>query len=90
MIVNSANELGALVRSERKKRDWSQKDLASRVGVSAVWISQVERGKPTAHFGLILRTLKTLGVSLWAGDLPTKVTPGDDVGVIDLDTLVQP
>ncbi len=86
MIVNSAREIGALVRTERKKRHWSQKELASKVGVSALWISQVERGKPTAHIGLVLRTLKTLDVKLWAGD-----QPAEKVGTrIDLDALLEP
>lgn len=68
MIINSAKELGTLVRSERKKRGWSQKELAGQVGVSPLWISNFERGKSTAHIGLVLRTLKTLSVKLHVGD----------------------
>ena len=68
MIINSARELGTLVRSKRRKREWSQKELAAQVGVSPLWISNFERGKSTAHIGLVLRTLKTLGVKLHVGD----------------------
>jgi len=89
VIVNSITEFGALIRSERKQKGWSQKELASRVGVSPLWISQFERGKPTAHIGLVLRTLKTLDVKLWAGDSPgNRIHPSGSS--IDLDEILQP
>ena len=85
MIINSAAEFGALVRSERKKRRWSQEELATRVGVSPLWISQFERGKSSAQIGLVMRTLKALGIKLWAGDAPGNMGRAT---VIDLDALV--
>jgi len=85
MIINTAAEFGALVRSERKKRRWSQEDLANRVGVSPLWISQFERGKSSAQIGLVMRTLKALGIKLWAGDGPRNF---DRTTVVDLDALV--
>jgi len=88
MWVRSDSDFGALVRSERKKRDWSQRELADHVGVSAVWVSQIERGKPTAHFGLILRTLRALDIPLWAGKLPAQTEPTESP--VDLDSLVEP
>lgn len=88
MIVNSASEFGALVRSERKRRGWSQKELAFRVGVSPLWISQFERGKSTVHIGLVLRALKTLDVRLWVGDMPPASSRGE-AGRVDLDALLQ-
>lgn len=68
MIINSAKELGTLVRSERRRRGWSQRELAERVGVSPLWVSNFERGKSTAHIGLVLRTLKALDVKLRVGE----------------------
>ncbi len=68
MIIHSAKDLGALVRSERKARGWNQKELASRADVSMLWISQLERGKPNARFGLVLRTLKELQLDLRVGE----------------------
>jgi HTH-type transcriptional regulator/antitoxin HipB len=41
-----------------------QGTLAKRVGVSRLWVSEVERGKPRAEIGLVLRTLRELGISL--------------------------
>ena len=86
MIIKSANEFGALVRSEREKRRWNQSQLAERVGVSLPWISQFERGKPTAQIDLVLKTLKALDIQLWAGEPPK--SSGLKGTVIKLDELL--
>jgi HTH-type transcriptional regulator/antitoxin HipB len=86
VIIKSAKEFGALVRSEREKRRWNQSQLAERVGVSLPWISQFERGKPTAQIDLVLKTLKALDIPLWAGDPPK--TSGPKASVINLDELL--
>ncbi|MBL6912168.1 MAG: helix-turn-helix transcriptional regulator [Puniceicoccaceae bacterium] len=85
MIINSAKELGSLVRSKRKKRGWSQRELAAEVGVSPLWVSNFERGKSTAHIGLVLRTLKALDVRLTAGE---RVSKDPEAQVVDLNELV--
>lgn len=85
MIINSAKELGSLVRSERKKRGWSQRELAAEVGVSPLWVSNFERGKSTAHIGLVLRTLKALDVRLRTGE---GVTKNPEAQMVDLNKLV--
>lgn len=41
-----------------------QAELAQRVGVSRLWIGQVEHGKPGVGLGLVLRTLAALDVEL--------------------------
>jgi len=91
MNIRSAKEMGALVRSQRQQRGWTQSELAERADVSALWISQLERGKPTAQFGLVLRTLKELGMDL-AVQEPSKEKRGkeDSSGspTINLDDIV--
>lgn len=88
MFVHSANEFGALVRSERQRQCLSQSLLAQKAGVSPLWLSQFERGKPTAHIGLVLKTLKALDVKLWAGELPKTSPSGLKATVVDLDAIV--
>ncbi len=87
MKINSAKDLGALVRAHRKKKKWSQQELASRAGVRRLWISQFERGKTTAHIGLVIQTLKALNLSLSIDD--SKATVGKAT-VVDLDTVIYP
>lgn len=64
MRIRTPAELGALIRECRKKLGLDQKSLANRVGVSRQWIVEVEKGKPGAPIGLVLRTLGALGVAL--------------------------
>jgi len=41
-----------------------QTALAKKAGTSRKWLVEVERGKPGAEIGLILRTLKSLEISV--------------------------
>jgi HTH-type transcriptional regulator/antitoxin HipB len=63
-VIRTPADLGALIRDRRHGLDLDQAELASRVGVSRLWINQVERGKPGASIGLVLRTLMVLGIEL--------------------------
>lgn len=64
MHIRTPLELGAFLRDLRSKRGIDQGTLARQVGVSRQWIVAIEKGKPRAPIGLVLRTLNTLGVSL--------------------------
>lgn len=64
MKINSAGDLAAAVRGRRISLGLSQADLAAQAGVSRPWLSKVEAGRPTAEFGLVLRLLDALGLSL--------------------------
>lgn len=65
MRIRTAADLGAFIRERRVKLGMDQSDLAAKAGTSRKWIVEVEQGKPRAEIGLVLRTLKTLGVSLY-------------------------
>lgn len=88
MNIHSAKELGALLRSRRKDRSWTQAELARRADVSPLWISQLERGKSTAQIGLVLRTLKELGLTLSAVDGDARSFEEADGPTINLDDIV--
>lgn len=64
MLLRTSLDLGAIIRDRRRNLGLDQGDLASQVGVSRKWIIDVEKGKPRAEIGLILRTLESLGLSL--------------------------
>jgi len=86
MNVQSPQDLGILVREERKKLGWTQAELADRVGVKPLWISAFERGKTTAQIGLVFRTIKALGLNISVGKAER---PGGVDRVIDLEALVK-
>lgn len=67
MRIETAGDLGGLVCDQRKQRGWSQTQLAEKVGVSRLWVSQLENGKETVEFGLVLKTLRALELSFEAG-----------------------
>lgn len=82
MRIASARDLGLAVRQARQDRRQTQAELAAAAGVSRRWLSDLEAGKATAEFGLILRTLDTLGLGLDA--FPVEPAPGE----LDLDALL--
>ena len=64
MRIRTATDLGAFIRDRRTKLGMDQIALAKKAGTSRKWLIEAEQGKPRAEIGLILRTLKSLGVSL--------------------------
>jgi HTH-type transcriptional regulator/antitoxin HipB len=87
MQIKSIRDMAATVRGRRIDLGLSQGKLATRAGVSRLWINQFEAGKPTAEFGLVLRLLDAL-------DLRLDIAPGDQGrensarGAVDLDDLL--
>lgn len=82
MRIASARDLGLAVRQVRHDRGQTQAELAAAAGVSRRWLSDLEAGKATAEFGLILRTLDALEVGLDAFPV------GPRAGELDLDALL--
>jgi HTH-type transcriptional regulator/antitoxin HipB len=64
MRIRTATDLGAFIRERRTKLGWDQVSLAKKAGTSRKWLVEVEQGKPGAEIGLILRTLKSLEISI--------------------------
>ena len=67
MRIRTPRDIGALIRDRRTK--WgSIRPLSPSVLIQRKWVVDVEKGKPRAAIGLILRTLQVLGISLEAQD----------------------
>ena len=64
MRIRTATDLGAFIRERRTRLGMDQISLAKKAGTSRKWLVEVERGKPGAEIGLILRTLKGLEISI--------------------------
>jgi HTH-type transcriptional regulator / antitoxin HipB len=62
--VRTPGDIGALIRERRRELGLDQAELAAKVGATRLWIGQIEKGKPGASLGLVLRTLAALGVVL--------------------------
>ena len=57
-------EIGKIVKKERKALGLTQADLALTSGTGMRFISDLENGKPTCQLGKTLIVLKTLGLRL--------------------------
>jgi HTH-type transcriptional regulator/antitoxin HipB len=64
--IPDATTLGILIRSVRVAAGLTQRDAAELCGVSAPFLNGVERGKPTAQIGHVLRVCAALGIRLEA------------------------
>ena len=84
MRIATTRDLGLVIRTRRRDLQWTQDDLATRIGASRHWVLGMERGKASAEVGLVLRALSALGLVLHAGPAPV---PGRGLDV-DVDAVV--
>lgn len=61
--IMDTDQLGLLIRDERKKRGLTQRELAEMCDVGINFISSVERGKETAEIGKVLHVMDVLGLA---------------------------
>jgi HTH-type transcriptional regulator/antitoxin HipB len=74
----------------RRARGLSQEQLAERLGVSRVWVGQIERGKASPRLDLVLRTLNELEITLsvsTANEPPPPDAPSRGAETIDIDAI---
>lgn len=55
-------KLGQNVRAARKRRGWTQEDLAGETGLAVVQISRIERGVREVRLTTLVKLLRALGV----------------------------
>lgn len=60
----AATLIGAAVRARRKSLGITQEDLASLAGVSARFLGELERGKPTIRLDSLLSVCAALGLTI--------------------------
>lgn len=62
--IDTAAQLGRLVREHRKNRRLTLETVAGLANVGIRFLSEFERGKETAEVGKVLKTLKVLGLDI--------------------------
>lgn len=92
MRVKTAADIGKMIKAYRLQAKLSQAKLAELAGTTQAWISEAERGKPTAELGLILRTLSALDAQIEipspGGSLPPpRNTRSDAFDYPDIDAI---
>jgi transcriptional regulator with XRE-family HTH domain len=66
--IVSAADFGTAVREKRKALGYTQSLVASYSGCGVMFISNLERGKPTAEIEKAITVLNTLGLDLTVSD----------------------
>jgi len=62
--IETAADLGRILRQKRKQLGFKQATVAGLCGVGVRFLSELERGKPTAELGKALHVLRRLGLEL--------------------------
>lgn len=65
MKITDSKTLGQAIRLRRKELDYTQAFLSEFTGLSITFISDVERGKPTAEIEKTLKLIQILGMDLF-------------------------
>ncbi len=60
--------LGQHIKLERKKRKWSEQNLAARAGISRATLQKIEAGEMTPSIGLVFEVAALVGVPLFEED----------------------
>ena len=82
ITINSATDLGKIVRASRKAQNIRQDDAAGSIGVSENFLGKIERGNDSVQWGKLFQVLQGLGIRVEV-DIP------DDVSLRFLETKVQ-
>ena len=85
MLINSINDLAAVIRGRRLSLGLSQERAAARTGVSRQWVGELERGKSTAEFGLVFGLLDALELKI---EIDARETEERSAVSVDLDDVL--
>jgi len=67
--LDAALLLGQQIRLARKKRRWSEANLAERAGISRATLQKIEAGEMTPAIGLVFEVATLAGVPLFEQDI---------------------
>ena len=65
MKITDSKSLGRAIRERRKDLNYTQAYLADFTGLSVSFISDLERGKPTAEIEKTIRLINILGMDVY-------------------------
>lgn len=63
-VIGSPEALGKLIRDVRESSKMTQADLAGLANTGNRFIVDLEKGKPTIQFGMVLKIVDLMGLEL--------------------------
>lgn len=73
MRIQTTGDIGVVVRARRKELALTQAAVASRAQVGREWLVGLEKGRPSADVGHILRVLHALDLTVEVVPAPAEV-----------------
>ncbi|WP_319772187.1 helix-turn-helix domain-containing protein [Breoghania sp.] len=70
-LARTPQQIGSIIQRARKKRGWTQSQLAERCGLRQATLSLIEAGEKTAKLSSLLSILAALDLELRIGDRST-------------------
>jgi len=67
--LNSASDVGKIVRATRKAQGLRQDDTAGSIGLSENFLGKVEKGNESVQWGKLFQAMKGLGIRVYL-DVP--------------------
>ncbi|MEN8659401.1 MAG: helix-turn-helix domain-containing protein [Marivita sp.] len=67
-LARTPRQIGTIIQRARKKRDWTQMQLAERAGLRQATISVIESGEKPAKLESIFAVLAALDLELRIGE----------------------
>ena len=67
-LARTPRQIGAIIQRARKKRGWTQTQLAERAGLRQATISVIEAGEKPAKLDTILAVLAALDLEFMVGE----------------------
>ncbi len=61
--------LGRQIKLGRKRRRWSESELAERAGIARATLQKIEKGDPAGTIGLVFEVAALVGIRLFDADL---------------------
>jgi len=74
VVIQSAADLGRVIRASRKAQGLRLDDVAGGAQLSPVFVGDAERGKDSAQIGKVLHLMRELGVKL-SVEIPDSFQP---------------
>lgn len=91
--TDAAMLLGKHIQLGRKKRRWTESELAGRAGISRATLQKIEKGDMACAIGLVFETAALVGITLFASDvtsLNTHIKHTDDTLALLPKTIHKP
>lgn len=64
--IRTTEDLGRLIREERRRQGYTQVELAEAAGVGVTYVINLEHGKQTSEIGKALHLVELLSIDLMA------------------------